>query len=163
MLDKKLALILNKHKTLDNLIEKLHTVKTNRYSQWSAEKQFIEAIPNNVYGRPGLYQVFYKGKLVYLGSSNTNNGKRTYGLHDRLQKKKTILCKHFANADMIMSLKEVCMKKAISLDYDMHYSNWSYRYWILPVDVPLVLEIMWIKKLKAEGYCELNSNRSCNR
>ena len=152
--------IIDKHETLDELIDKLRSVRNDSYSNWSDEKSFSDRLPDILNGRPGLYQIFYKNHLAYLGSTNTDNGKRSYGLHDRLQKKRAIMTNHYDNADRIMSLRETCMKKALLKRYDIYHTNWTYKYWILPTDIPLVLEIFWIKRLKKAGYCELNSQRS---
>ena len=153
--------ILNKHNLIDKAIELLKSLKEDRYSQWSGAKSMMDPVPKNTHGGPGAYQIFYKGRLVYFGISNSDEkGKRQgsgYGVHSRLQPKMTILQRHHNNPERILTLKESCMKKALELGYDMRPENWSYRYWILPKHIPPVLESIAIPLLQAEGLCELNT------
>ena len=153
--------ILNKHNLIEEAIKILSSIKENRYSQWSGLKPMTNPLPKNTYGEPCAYQIFYKGRLVYFGISNSDEKGKTngrgYGAHDRLQKKKTIVQKHHNDPDRIRSLKEACMTKALDLGYDMKAENWTYRYWILPKHIPPVLESIAIPLLQAEGLCELNT------
>jgi len=153
--------ILDKHNLIDRAIDLLVSIKENRYSQWSGAKSMTEPVPRNTYGEPGAYQIFYKGRLVYLGISNSDEKGKTqgsgYGTHSRLQPKTTIVQRHHSDHDRINSLKESCMKKAVELGYDMRPENWSYRYWLLPKHIPPVLESIAIPLLQSEGLCELNT------
>jgi len=151
--------ILNKHNLINSIQEQLDVILQDRYSQWSGEQKFCDPMPVITHGAPGCYQIFYKGQMVYFGTTNNSSGKKTYGLHDRIQKKRTILIIHFNNPDKIRSLGESSMKKALEMGYDMHHSNWRYKFWKLPVDMPLVIEAVAIRQLKAQGYCVLNSDR----
>lgn len=156
--------ILNKHNLIKSIQEDLQAVLDDRYSQWSGMKIFAEPLPKITYGVPGNYQVFYRDVLAYFGTTNsTKEGKSSYGLYDRLRKKQTILVSHYDNPDKIRSLKEPCMAKALNLGYVMHHSNWSYKFWKLPQDIPLVTEARVIRQLKEMGLCELNSDRCVRR
>ena len=154
--------ILNKHNLIKSIQDDLQAVLDDRYSQWSGIKSFADPLPKMTYGAPGNYQLFYRDRLEYFGTTNSNRGKSSYGLYDRLRKKQTILVKHFNDPDRIVSLKESCMKKALELGFDMHHSNWSYKFWKLPQDLPLVTEARVIRQLKSIGLCSLNSNRCIN-
>lgn len=152
--------ILNKHNICNEIITDFEKLKNDRYVQWSGLKSFNDAIPDITHGRPGNYQIIFKDRIVYFGTTNSNKGKSSYGLHDRIQKKKTIINKHYNNKEKIFSLKESCMKKAFNLGYLKSPDLWNYRFIVLPIDIPLILEIKTIRKLKEAGYCELNDNRT---
>ena len=156
--------ILNKHNLIKSIQEDLQTVLDDRFSQWSGMKNFADPLPKITYGATGNYQIFYRNVLAYFGTTNsTKEGKSSYGLYDRLRKKQTILVSHYNDPERIMTLKETCMKKALRLGYDMHHSNWSYKFWKLPQDLPLVTEARVIRQLKSIGLCQLNSDRCINR
>ena len=162
--EKMLETILNKHNLIASIQEDLQRVLDDRYSQWSGMRNFADPLPKITYGAPGNYQIFYLDELVYFGTTNSNKeGKTSYGLYDRLRKKQTILVSHHNDPDKIRSLKEACIRKALDMGFDMHHSNWSYKFWKLPQDLPLVTEARVIRQLKEIGLCVLNSDRCVSR
>ena len=138
-------------------IEELRLLEQEGPFRWSARLRFTEAIPADTYGVPGIYEIFYRDQVAYVGISASRKGKRTYGIHDRIQKKATIVCRHYDNPAKIHSLKETWLKKALEQQYEIHHSNWQYRYCVTTKPVALALEMPLISMYRRQGLCALNT------